>query len=89
MTQASNAEAPTKTSQSVNADASVKTENKVGEIDTPALKLPRAMRSASTNGNNTLRERNSETYDSVVDLAIHPAPKSPLRKTKVKEEKEN
>ncbi|XP_010320210.2 kinesin-like protein KIN-4C [Solanum lycopersicum] len=90
MTQASNAEAPTKTSQSVNADdASVKTENKVGEIDTPALKLPRAMRSASTNGNNTLRERNSETYDSVVDLAIPPAPKSPLRKTKVKEEKEN
>uniref|UniRef100_M1AJQ2 Chromosome-associated kinesin KIF4A n=1 Tax=Solanum tuberosum TaxID=4113 RepID=M1AJQ2_SOLTU len=88
-TQASNADAPTKTSQSVNADASVKTENKVGEIDTPALKLPRAMRSALTNGNNTLRERNSETNDSVVDLTTPPAPKSPLRKAKATGEKEN
>lgn len=87
-TQASNADAPTKTSQSVNADASVKTENKVGEIDTPALKLPRAMRSALTNGNNTLRERNSETNDSV-ELTTPPAPKSPLRKAKATGEKEN
>ncbi|KAL3340201.1 hypothetical protein AABB24_028698 [Solanum stoloniferum] len=88
-TQASNADALTKTSQSVNADASVKTENKVGEIDTPALKLPRAMRSALTNGNNTLRERNSETNDSVVDLTTPSAPKSPLRKAKATGEKEN
>ncbi|KAK6792542.1 hypothetical protein RDI58_011623 [Solanum bulbocastanum] len=88
-TQASNADAPTKTSQSVNADASVKTENKVGEIDTPALKLPRAMRSALTNGNNTLRERNSETNDSVVDLTTPSAPKSPLWKAKATGEKEN
>ncbi|KAH0758931.1 hypothetical protein KY290_022424 [Solanum tuberosum] len=88
-TQVSNADAPTKTSQSVNADASVKAENKVGEIDTPALKLPRAMRSALTNGNNTLRERNSETNDSVVDLTTPIAPKSPLRKAKATGEKEN
>ncbi|KAH0694176.1 hypothetical protein KY285_021273 [Solanum tuberosum] len=88
-TQASNADAPTKTSQSVNADASVKTENKVGENETPALKLPRAMRSALTNGNNTLRERNSETNDSVVDLTTPTAPKSPLRKAKATGEKEN
>ncbi|KAK4352319.1 hypothetical protein RND71_027837 [Anisodus tanguticus] len=85
-TQASNADAPTKTSQRSNADASVKTENSVGEIDTPPLKLPRAMRSALTNGN-TLRERNSETNDSAIDLTTPPAPRSPLRQAK--DEKEN
>ncbi|MCD7454854.1 Kinesin-like protein KIN-4C [Datura stramonium] len=87
-TQASNADAPIKTSQSGNADTSVKTENNVGEIDTPPLKLPRAMRSALTNGN-TLRERNSETNGSVVDLTTPPAPKSPLRQAKASDEKEN
>lgn len=87
-TQASNADAPIKTSQLGNADASVKTENNVSEIDTPALKLPRAMRSALTNGN-TLRERNSETNDTVVDLTTPPAPKSPLRQAKTSDEKEN
>ncbi|CAN4092353.1 unnamed protein product [Withania somnifera] len=87
-TQASNDDGPIKTSQPGNADASVKTENNVGETDTPALKLPRAMRSALTNGN-TLRERNSETNDSVVDLTIPPAHTTPLRQTKASDEKEN
>ncbi|CAN4122383.1 unnamed protein product [Withania somnifera] len=81
-TQASDADAPIKASQPGNADASVKTENKVGEIDTPALKLPRAMRSALTNGN-ALRERNSGTSASVVDRT------TPIQQTKASDEKEN
>lgn len=85
--QASNTDAP-KTTQPGNAVASVKTENNVGEIDTHALKLPRAMRSALTNGN-TLRERNSETNDSVVDLITPSAPKSPQQQAKASDEKEN
>ncbi|PHU20482.1 Kinesin-like protein FRA1 [Capsicum chinense] len=88
-TQASNTDAPIKTSQPGKvADASAKADNTVGEIDTPPLKLPRAMRSALTNGN-TLRERNSETNDSAVDLTTPPAPKSPLRQAKPSDEKEN
>lgn len=46
------------------------------------------MRSALTNGN-TLRERNSETNDSVVDLITPSAPKSPQRQAKASDEKEN
>ncbi|KAK4359144.1 hypothetical protein RND71_021373 [Anisodus tanguticus] len=87
-TQTNNADAPIKASQPGNADAPVKTENNVAESDTPLLKLPRAMRSALTNGN-TLRERSSETNDSAVDLTTPPAPRSPLRQAKVWDEKEN
>ncbi|XP_016481104.1 kinesin-like protein KIN-4C [Nicotiana tabacum] len=86
---ASNADAPIKPSQSGSADASV-TENKVNEIDsTSPLKLPRSMRSALTNGNNTLRERNSETSDPF-DQITHPASAtSPHRPANTSDGKEN
>ncbi|XP_016460351.1 kinesin-like protein KIN-4C [Nicotiana tabacum] len=82
------------TTQASNADGSVDaavTENKVNEIDsTSPLKLPRAMRSALTNGNNTLRERNSETSDPVIDLITPPASaRSPHRPANTSDGKEN
>lgn len=58
------------------------------ESDIP-LKLPRAMRSTSTN--NTLKERNSDQPRGTVagKEADVPAPRSPHRQARATDEKEN
>ncbi|XVE95183.1 hypothetical protein REPUB_Repub02eG0074500 [Reevesia pubescens] len=54
------------------------------------LKLPRAMRSASSNGSKLLRERNADQHDESINKepAVL-APSSPVRPTRTSEEKEN
>lgn len=68
-----------------NIDPPQKPDNCPSESDMP-LKLPRAMRSASSNGNKLLRERNADQQDEPAVLA----PSSPVRPTtRTSEEKEN
>ena len=66
-----------------------KPDNCPSESDIP-LKLPRAMRSASSNGSKLLRERNADQHDESTNKepAVL-APSSPVRPTRTSEEKEN
>ena len=60
------------------------------------MRLPRAMRSAATNGGNPFRERNAErpgasagvNKDSGATIALQP-PRSPVQRNRTAEEKEN
>ncbi|XP_022768453.1 kinesin-like protein KIN-4C [Durio zibethinus] len=72
-----------------NVDPLKKPDNCLSDSDIP-LKLPRAMRSASSNGNKLLRERNEDRQDESTNKepAVL-APSSPLRPTRTSEEKEN
>ncbi|KAF8377384.1 hypothetical protein HHK36_030761 [Tetracentron sinense] len=60
------------------------------QADLP-LKLPRAMRSANTNNNNTLKERNSDQADELVGSkeVSGVAPRSPVRQARILNDKEN
>ncbi|XP_022773083.1 kinesin-like protein KIN-4C isoform X2 [Durio zibethinus] len=72
-----------------NIDPPKKPDNCSSEPDIP-LKLPRAMRSASSNGSKLLRERNADQHDESTNkepAVLHPS--SPVRPTKTSEEKEN
>lgn len=75
-------------SQPENAEVPKKPESSVIESDIP-LKLPRAMRSTSTN--NTLKERNSDQPSGTVGgkEGDVPAPRSPHRQARATDEKEN
>ncbi|XWS23987.1 hypothetical protein CRYUN_Cryun28dG0062500 [Craigia yunnanensis] len=68
-----------------NVEPPNKSDDCPSESDIP-LKLPRAMRSASSNGGKLLRERNTDQQNE--ELAVL-APSSPVRPTKTSEEKEN
>ncbi|KMT00214.1 hypothetical protein BVRB_1g020280 [Beta vulgaris subsp. vulgaris] len=92
LAQAESVELPEKMDISAgeNVEAGKKVECSTAEANIP-LKLPRAMRSASSNSSNLLRVRNSERRE---ELVVHkesgePARRSPLRKPKKSEEKEN
>ncbi|XP_017981679.1 PREDICTED: kinesin-like protein KIN-4C [Theobroma cacao] len=84
--QPENAAEPQKTET---ADPPKRTDNCPSESDIP-LKLPRAMRSASSNGNKLLRERNDDQQDESTnkEQAVL-APSSPIRPTRTTDEKEN
>ncbi|XWS14910.1 hypothetical protein CRYUN_Cryun35bG0049400 [Craigia yunnanensis] len=72
-----------------NVDPPKKPDNCPSESEIP-LKLPRAMRSASSNGSKLLRERNADQQDKSTNK--EPAvltPSSPVRPTRTSEEKEN
>lgn len=76
-------------SQDQNSAAPTKPDNN-NTTETPdiPLKLPRAI--SSTLANNTLKDRNSGSSDSVHDKDFHlPVPKSPQRRPRTKNEKEN
>lgn len=65
------------------------TENSASETDIP-LKLPRAMRSAASNGGNLLRERNVDQAEESVNKVVSVLPQSsPARSKRASEEKEN
>lgn len=92
LAQAESVELPEKMDISAgeNVEAGKKVECSTAEANIP-LKLPRAMRSASSNSSNLLRVRNSERREEPV---VHkesgePARRSPLRRPKKSEEKEN
>ena len=72
-----------------NVDPPKKPDNCPSESEIP-LKLPRAMRSASSNGSKLLRERNADQHDESTNKepAVL-APSSPVRPTRTSEEKEN
>ncbi|XWS25382.1 hypothetical protein CRYUN_Cryun27aG0063900 [Craigia yunnanensis] len=74
---------------SENVDPPKKPDNCPSESDIP-LKLPRAMRTASSNGSKLLRERNADQHDEPTNKepAVL-APSSPVRPTRTAEEKEN
>lgn len=76
--------APAAPQNSENVDPPRKPDNVPSESEIP-LKLPRAMRSASSNGSKLLRERNADQHDDSTILA----PSSPVRPTRTSEEKEN
>ncbi|KAH9690362.1 kinesin-like protein KIN-4C [Citrus sinensis] len=66
-----------------------KPENSTSETDIP-LKLPRAMRSATSNGSNLLRERNVDQAEESVNKELSVLPQSsPARPKRATEEKEN
>nr|GMD93977.1 kinesin-like protein KIN-4C [Ipomoea batatas] len=76
--------------QDQNSAAPTKPDNNNSTAETPdiPLKLPRAI--SSTLANNTLKDRNSSSSDSVHDKDFHlPVPKSPQRRPRTKNEKEN
>ncbi|KAK9930271.1 hypothetical protein M0R45_027313 [Rubus argutus] len=77
-------------SQPETAEAPQRPHKGAPEADIP-MKLPRAMRSAASNGGNPFRERNSEKADQsgVNKEGGVPAPRSPLRQNKTSDEKEN
>lgn len=79
-----------KESNAVENNAEAKPESSTTETNIP-LKLPRAMRSASSNISNPLRVKNSEHGEEPVvqKESGEPARRSPLRRTKKTEEKEN
>ncbi|XVF39643.1 hypothetical protein PTKIN_Ptkin01aG0050100 [Pterospermum kingtungense] len=72
-----------------NVEPPKKPDNCPSEPDMP-LKLPRAMRSASSKGSKLLRERNADQQDESTnkEQAVL-APSSPVRPTRTSEEKEN
>lgn len=74
-----------------NAETGKKAESSSTVEASIPLKLPRAMRSASSNGGNLLRVRNSEHGEEPVVRkdSGEPARRSPLRRPKKSEEKEN
>ncbi|XVF36591.1 hypothetical protein REPUB_Repub19eG0070400 [Reevesia pubescens] len=69
-----------------NVEPPKKPENCQSESDIP-LKLPRAMRSASSNGSKLLRERNADQHDESSNK--EPAVLAPSSPTRTSEEKEN
>ncbi|KAL6179342.1 hypothetical protein ACLB2K_050858 [Fragaria x ananassa] len=77
-------------SQPATAEAPQRPENGASEAPIP-MKLPRAMRSAASNGGNPFRERNSDKADQsdVNKEAGVPAPRIPLPQNKTSDEKEN
>lgn len=77
-----NSAAPTKPDNNNNNN------NNMTETPDIPLKLPRAI--SSTLANNTLKDRNSSSSDSVHDKDFHlTVPKSPQRRPRTKNEKEN
>lgn len=81
--QPENTTAPQKTED---AEALKKPDSSASEPNIP-LKLPRAMRSASSNGVNLLRERNAGKHDE--EAAVLPPSSNPSRPTGASDEKEN
>ncbi|XP_057533119.1 kinesin-like protein KIN-4C [Amaranthus tricolor] len=79
-----------KESNAVENNVEAKPESSTAETNIP-LKLPRAMRSASSNISNPLRVKNSEHGEEPVvqKESGEPARRSPLRRPKKTEEKEN
>ncbi|XP_050379014.1 kinesin-like protein KIN-4C [Argentina anserina] len=77
-------------SQPATAEAPQRPDKGAPEAPIP-MKLPRAMRSAASNGGNPFRERNSDKSDQsgVNKDAGVAAPRSPLRQNKTSDEKEN
>ena len=65
------------------------------EADSVPLKLPRAMRSAATNGNNPFRVRNSDQPEdssaaqNKEAVVAPPVSRSPVRQARASDEKEN
>ncbi|ONI35368.1 hypothetical protein PRUPE_1G532000 [Prunus persica] len=72
------------------AEAPQRPDNRGHETSIP-MKLPRAMRSAASNGSNPFRERNADKPDQsgVNKEGGIPTPRSPLRQNRTSDEKEN
>lgn len=87
--------APPPPAQLENNEAPKKPENNnTSEADIPIMKLPRAMRSAASNGGNLFRDRNASKSDASsvnkdTDAGVVAAPRSPVRQNRTSEEKEN
>ena len=81
--------APPSSQPQETTDVQRKPENSTSENDIP-LKLPRAMRSATSNGSNLLRERNVDQAEESVNKELSVLPQSsPARPKRATEEKEN
>ncbi|KAL9450088.1 hypothetical protein AB3S75_011923 [Citrus x aurantiifolia] len=81
--------APPSSQPQETTDVQRKPENSTSETDIP-LKLPRAMRSTTSNGSNLLRERNVDQAEESVNKELSVLPQSsPARPKRATEEKEN